>query len=157
MGKFYGSPFCLENSKDSWCFCKWLFKRNFQSSVLARNLSNEERELVNAVGIPADRLVHMSGTDDRLIELYSSAAVFVYPSLYEGFGIPPLEAMTLGCPVACSNSSSIPEVVGDAAELFDPTDEEMMCGAIERVVADTERSRKLVDEVFYRNRRLRWN
>ena len=59
-----------------------------------------------------------------MMRLLGEAAAFVYPSLYEGFGIPLLEAMALSCPVACSNASSFPEVVGHAADLFDPLDEE---------------------------------
>jgi glycosyltransferase involved in cell wall biosynthesis len=57
-----------------------------------------------------------------LAGLYEHASAFIYPSLYEGFGIPPLEAMSYGCPVVCSKTSSIPEVVGDAGEYFDPGD-----------------------------------
>jgi glycosyltransferase involved in cell wall biosynthesis len=56
------------------------------------------------------------------IALYRLAAAVVFPSLYEGFGLPPIEAMACGCPVACSRAGSLPEVVGDAAVLFDPTD-----------------------------------
>lgn len=59
-------------------------------------------------------------SDTQLRELYSRAAVFAFPSLYEGFGIPPLEAMACGCPVIASQRSSIPEAVGDAALLADP-------------------------------------
>ncbi len=58
---------------------------------------------------------------DHLPSLYTAATLFVFPSLYEGFGLPPLEAMACGTPVACSNVSSLPEVVGDAAVTFDPT------------------------------------
>jgi glycosyltransferase involved in cell wall biosynthesis len=61
-------------------------------------------------------------SDQELQQLYRSAAALVFPSLYEGFGLPPLEAMASGCPVAASNAGSIPEVVGDAAVLFDATD-----------------------------------
>ena len=59
---------------------------------------------------------------EELAALYRRAAALVFPSLYEGFGQPPLEAMACGCPVACSNAASLPEVVGDAARLFDPRD-----------------------------------
>jgi glycosyltransferase involved in cell wall biosynthesis len=59
---------------------------------------------------------------DELVSLYRRAAALVFPSLYEGFGQPPLEAMACGCPVACSDVASLPEVVGDAARLFDPND-----------------------------------
>jgi glycosyltransferase involved in cell wall biosynthesis len=57
---------------------------------------------------------------ERLIQLYQTAAAVVFPSLYEGFGLPVLEAMACGCPVACSNAASLPEVCGEAAAMFDP-------------------------------------
>ena len=66
----------------------------------------------------------------QLASLYRRAACLVYPSLYEGFGIPPLEAMACGCPVAASNAGAIPEVCGDAAVLFDPSDVEAMSAAM---------------------------
>jgi glycosyltransferase involved in cell wall biosynthesis len=71
---------------------------------------------------------------DRLVELYRGAAALVYPSLYEGFGIPCLEAMACGCPVAASNVASIPEVCGDAAVYFDPLDPEAIADGIRRVL-----------------------
>lgn len=76
-------------------------------------------------------------TDEELVALYSAAQCFVYPSLYEGFGIPPLEALACGAPVICSNRSSLPEVVGDAALLVDPTDIEELSAALERLLGDT--------------------
>ena len=69
---------------------------------------------------------------DALVDLYHRASALVFPSLYEGFGQPPLEAMACGCPVACSNAGALPEVVGDAARLFDPRDP----AAIEAAVHD---------------------
>ena len=71
---------------------------------------------------------------DELVRLYRRAAALVFPSLYEGFGQPPLEAMACGCPVACSNAAALPEVVGDAARLFDPLSIEDMAAAIEDVL-----------------------
>ena len=71
---------------------------------------------------------------DELVRLYRRAAALVFPSLYEGFGQPPLEAMACGCPVACSNAASLPEVVGDAARLFDPESPEDMAAAVEDVL-----------------------
>jgi glycosyltransferase involved in cell wall biosynthesis len=68
--------------------------------------------------------------EDELRELYRRAGALVFPSLYEGFGLPPLEAMASGCPVAASNAGSIPEVVGDAAVLFDPLDPEAIAAGI---------------------------
>jgi glycosyltransferase involved in cell wall biosynthesis len=68
---------------------------------------------------------------------YRLAAVFVFPSLYEGFGLPPLEAMASGAPVITSNVSSLPEVVGDAALLIDPLQPAAIADAIARVLTDT--------------------
>jgi glycosyltransferase involved in cell wall biosynthesis len=67
---------------------------------------------------------------------YNAATVFVYPSLYEGFGAPPLEALRCGTPVITSNVASIPEVVGDAAITVDPTNVEALAAALVRVVTD---------------------
>jgi glycosyltransferase involved in cell wall biosynthesis len=75
---------------------------------------------------------------EELVGLYRTAAALVFPSLYEGFGQPPLEAMACGCPVACSNAASLPEVVGDAARLFDPGSVEEMVAAVEEVLDDPE-------------------
>jgi glycosyltransferase involved in cell wall biosynthesis len=80
---------------------------------------------------------------DELVRLYRTAAALVFPSLYEGFGQPPLEAMACGCPVACSDAASLPEVCGDAARLFDPTSPEAMAEAIEDVLANGERWSRL--------------
>jgi glycosyltransferase involved in cell wall biosynthesis len=74
--------------------------------------------------------------DTDLAGLYSGARAFVYPSLYEGFGFPVLEAMACGTPVICANTSSLPEVAGDAALLVDPTDTAALSAAIERVLAE---------------------
>ncbi len=72
--------------------------------------------------------------DETLARLYSGATALVYPSLYEGFGLPILEAMACGCPVICSNVSSMPEVAGDAARLIDPFDAEDLAAAIDEVI-----------------------
>ena len=85
-----------------------------------------ELEMARSLGIGVDRLRQSSGGDDALATAYRRAVMLVYPSRYEGFGFPPLEAMALGCPVACSNVSSMPEVVGDAALTFDPDSVESM-------------------------------
>lgn len=96
--------------------------------------SLNELRMFNSLGFQSNQIKHQSGSDSTLARLYSSARAFIYPSLYEGFGMSPLEAMVRGCPVVSSNSSSIPEVIGNAGEYFDPLDTEDMQRAIERVV-----------------------
>lgn len=75
--------------------------------------------------------------DGGLRALYENAACLVFPSLYEGFGLPPLEAMTLGCPVIASDRASLPEVCGNAALLVDPDDRDTLAAAVRRAVTDT--------------------
>lgn len=97
-----------------------------------------------------------SVSDAQLRALYEHAAVFAFPSLYEGFGIPPLEAMSCGCPVVASNASSIPEVCGDAALYFSPQDGAAISAAILRVLADDELRRNLVEKGLNRSRCFSW-
>jgi glycosyltransferase involved in cell wall biosynthesis len=94
-------------------------------------------------GLSPRDVVHASGGDAELLRLYTGATALVYPSLYEGFGIPVLEAMTVGCPVIAASTSSIPEVAGDAAELFDPAVPGALSIALERVVTDDDRRAEL--------------
>ncbi|HWV86403.1 MAG TPA: glycosyltransferase family 1 protein [Capillimicrobium sp.] len=91
---------------------------------------------VERLGIAGD--VRMLGwVDDAELEaLYAEAAVFVFPSLYEGFGLPVLEAMARGVPVACSDRGSLREVAGDAARVFDPEQPRAIAAAIEAILAD---------------------
>jgi glycosyltransferase involved in cell wall biosynthesis len=81
--------------------------------------------------------------DDDLPAVYSAATLFVFPSLYEGFGLPPLEAMACGTPCVVSNSSSLPEVTGSAAMLFNPTSLDAFEHCVERVLTDPELSASL--------------
>ena len=94
--------------------------------------------------------------DDDLPALIAAATAFVFPSLYEGFGLPPLEAMACGTPVLCSDRSSLPEVVGDAALLFDPTDEEAIRAAMRRIWADEALREALRRRGMARAKRFSW-
>jgi glycosyltransferase involved in cell wall biosynthesis len=94
--------------------------------------------------------------DADLGALYRGADLFIYPSLYEGFGIPPLEAMACGAPVACSNNSSLPEIVGDAAVLFDARSVEAIEDAISRVLDDQALSERLRTDGPDRAKRFTW-
>jgi glycosyltransferase involved in cell wall biosynthesis len=81
--------------------------------------------------------------DGALPALYAGAEAFVYPSLYEGFGLPPLEAMACGTPVAVSNRASLPEIVNSTGVLFDPLDVEDIAGTTQRLLEDSELRRRL--------------
>jgi glycosyltransferase involved in cell wall biosynthesis len=94
--------------------------------------------------------------DDQLAVLYRLAAVFVFPSLYEGFGLPPLEAMASGTPVVTSNVSSLPEVVGDAAVLVDPHDVDSIVAGLRSVLTDPVRAEEMRRKGLERAREFSW-
>lgn len=107
--------------------------------------NSSEISLICSLGFAPQAVRQIGGSDDLLGSLYSDAAAFIYPSVYEGFGLPPLEAMAHNCPVVTSNSSSMPEVVGNAGEYFDPLDIEAQSDAIYKVVFNTQRRNQLID------------
>jgi glycosyltransferase involved in cell wall biosynthesis len=88
--------------------------------------------------------------------LYQAADIFVFPSLYEGFGLPILEAMACGTPVACSRISSMPEVAGDAAILFDPDEEGSIASAIGSIICGTDLRKDLSARGLERSRQFSW-
>jgi glycosyltransferase involved in cell wall biosynthesis len=113
--------------------------RLFEALALVRRERPELRLVLTGAG--HDALTLADGVVSRghvplveLVDLYRSAAAVVYPSLYEGFGMPCLEAMACGCPVAASNVASLPEVCGDAAVYLDPTSVESIADAIRSVL-----------------------
>jgi glycosyltransferase involved in cell wall biosynthesis len=94
--------------------------------------------------------------DSEVLSLYAQADVFVYPSLYEGFGLPVLEAMASGCPVITSNVSSLPEVVGEAALLVDPYDVEALAQAMLTVLEDDELKREMSKKGIAQAQKFSW-
>ena len=100
---------------------------------------------------------HVQASDALLATLYSQATLFVYPSLYEGFGLPLLEAMRCGCPVVCSGTSSMPEIAGDAALYFDPVDEEVMRTVIEQTVQSGKTLKTLRMRGYEREQLFSWD
>lgn len=115
-----------------------------------------EMELIRGLGLDPSHVRKVEGNDRDLGVLYQSAHLFVYPSYYEGFGLPPLEAMAHHCPVATSNSSSIPEVVGDAAELFFPDQVDSIRQSIEKVAYDDAYRTELVSRGLSRLKLFSW-
>ncbi|WP_230970778.1 glycosyltransferase family 4 protein [Nitrogeniibacter aestuarii] len=95
-------------------------------------------------------------SDAELKALYETAAYFVFPSTYEGFGIPPLEAMACGCAVLASNAASIPEVCGNAAAYFDPNDPDGLAALLERAIGDDSFRRDLQTKGRERSLAFHW-
>ncbi|WP_218509599.1 glycosyltransferase family 1 protein [Variovorax sp. dw_308] len=122
-----------------------------------RPFGREERQAAVDAGVRVDGLHHLGGNDAVLAACYRSAAAFVYPSLYEGFGLPPLEAMSCECPVISSNAASLPEVIGDAAEFFDPNDPDSIAHAVDTVLSDQDRQRQLVQVGLRRLQFFSWD
>jgi glycosyltransferase involved in cell wall biosynthesis len=105
------------------------------------------RAHAKSCGISVGRLVFTGVISDRdLCHLYNLCYAYIFPSLHEGFGLPVLEAMSCGAPVIASNTSSLPEVVGDADALFDPTSEQDMLSKLTRVLTDKSFREKLIEQ-----------
>jgi glycosyltransferase involved in cell wall biosynthesis len=117
----------------------WLYQ-----NVLAEA---EKHDSVRLLGFVEDR---------DLPALYRGAALFAFPSLYEGFGLPVLEAMACGVPVVCSHTSSLPEVAGDAALLVDPLDVDALEEALTRALEDDDLRRGMIDRGFVQAARYDW-
>ena len=102
--------------------------------------------------------IHFTGyiSDRQLAASYRCSTVFVLPSLYEGFGLPVLEAMTHGVPVVCSDAGALPEVCGEAAILFDPLSVENIASALDQVLSDTSLRQRLAEAGTIRAREFSW-
>jgi len=115
------------------------------------------RQRVDKLGL-TDRVRFLGAVPEKnLPSLYSGALAFVFPSKYEGFGFPPLEAMACGVPVVCSDIASLRETVGDAALLFDSEDSEACAGAIERILTDADLRSDLRGRGLRRAAELPWH
>jgi glycosyltransferase involved in cell wall biosynthesis len=116
--------------------------RLYEAFALLRRERPELRLVLTGGGnfgsVPDGVELHGLVSDDELASLYRRAAALVFPSLYEGFGQPPLEAMASGCPVACSDAAALPEIVGDAASLFDPYGPGSIADGVREVLDDPE-------------------
>lgn len=97
-------------------------------------LSAEELSQIKAAGFPPERIHSISGGDTLLAYIYQHATAFIFPSFYEGFGMPLTEAMVHGCPIACSSASCFPEICADAAAYFDPHDTDSIRDCIKTLV-----------------------
>ena len=116
----------------------------------------QDFKLMDELGLQ-DR-IHKLGyvSDEDLVAIYNLADVFVFPSLYEGFGIPVLEAMACGCPVVSTKTGCTPEVAGDAAVLVNPYDHTEIASAIKRVLSDELFKNSLIENGLERIHKFSW-
>jgi glycosyltransferase involved in cell wall biosynthesis len=116
-------------------FSGWSQRTGF-ALVLAGGgpIQANELQLIKSLGIEDDVFVIPRMSDDQLLHAYHAATAFVFPSLSEGFGFPVLEALACGCPTACSNAASLPEVGGSAPVYFDPMEIDSIRSALSQVI-----------------------
>jgi glycosyltransferase involved in cell wall biosynthesis len=147
-------------------------RKNFKNLILAFNrLGKEDLELIITGSehsvfknqnlkkiIQSNENIHFTGylSDDKLATLYKNAMLFIYPSLYEGFGIPPLESMAFGCPTIVSNTTSLPEVCGDAAYYIDPYDINDIAKGMKEVLENDDLRSKLINKGYERVKLFSW-
>ena len=137
---------CLKEDKDLYLL-----------TVGGPALNNNEKEIIKNLNIESKVIYKPIENDLSLIQFYKNALCFVFPSLYEGFGFPILEAFQCGCPLVCSNTSSFPEIASNAAVYFDPYDEISMKESIEKVLYDQNLRQDMTNKGFIRAKTFDWN
>lgn len=156
LGKRKNLIFAIKN------FFKFLEKNkiNDLKLVLAGGVWNKfKNELTKAIGEFNQSKIEVLGyvKDEELPKLYSNALMFIYPSLYEGFGLPVLEAMKCGCPVITSNVSSLPEVIGQAGIQINPENDEELLSAYEKMYYDTFFRELCIERGLIRAKNFSWD
>ncbi len=137
---------------------KYLKNKGFRFTLVrvGRKTKTEE-ELIKKLGI--EQIVKHEGfaSDEKVKELYASSDILLFPSIYEGFGWPPLEAMASGCAVIAGNTSSLPEVVGDAGILVNPQSQQEINKATEELVENSKLRKQMVLKGEKRAKKFTWN
>jgi glycosyltransferase involved in cell wall biosynthesis len=131
---------------------------NMHLLVIERNRTSppELRRAVRRTQLPERIIIRDSVAAEELVALYNRAEALVFPSLYEGFGLPILEAMACGCPVLCSDTTAPPEVAGDAALLLPPNDDAAIAAAMRRIVEDRALQQSLSERGIRRAALFDW-
>ena len=133
-----------------------LHRTHFLVSYSHHPLGALELDAMKQFGVPENTVIHVSGDDEKMARYYAGAEALVVPSLYEGFGLPVVEAMSCGCPVLSSNAGSLPEVAGDAALYFDPRDTDAIGAAMLRIASSTQERMRMVHLGLARAARFSW-
>lgn len=125
--------------------------------IVGKSFNGTEAKLISDLGLNAYIEHYGYASDSHLAKLYRCSIGFVYPSLYEGFGIPPLEAMSCGTVVVASNSSSIPEVISDAGILFDPKATKDLADILLFLLDSSEKRDRLIEKGYQRAQAFSWD
>lgn len=139
-----------------------ILKRNYKLDINLVITGREDRfypevkDTVESLDLGRDVILPGLVSEEDLVMLYNVAALYVFPSLYEGFGLPPLEAMQCGLPVACSNASCMPEICGDAVLYFDPHDINDMAEKIHKLYTDAQLQKKLISLGYKHVKKFSW-
>ncbi|BEN34261.1 TPA: glycosyltransferase family 4 protein [Serratia marcescens] len=132
-------------------------KYNISLKIIGKTASSFAEQDFSALIKGTDKIEFMGRVDDdEMIFLYQNALAFVFPSFYEGFGIPPLEAQACGCPVISSNAASMPEVLRDSALYFSPENIPEMTSAMERIISDENIRAELINKGDSNVKRFSW-
>jgi len=132
-------------------------KKNFDIVCFGGGkLINEEINNIKNLKIDLNSIHQIEGSDEILSSLYSSAEALIYPSKYEGFGLPILEAMSFGCPVISSNASSLPEVYGDAALNFTPNSPDELLDCIDKITNDSVLKKTYIKKGYDNEKIFSW-
>lgn len=136
-----------------------VFQENLSLSLICAGggaFNGKEKQMIRTAGL-FGRILQMKLNEAELAQLYKQAAALIYPSLYEGFGIPVLEAYSQNLPVLLSNRSCLPEIAGDGALYFDPEQPDSIADAVRRILSDGELRRRLVQNGAKRLKEFSWD
>ena len=134
------------------------FLENFKLICFGyEKFEKDEIELMNKLKIDKEKIKLFSGNDEILVSLYKNAEALIYPSLNEGFGFPPLEAMKFGCPVVTSNNPAIKEAVGNCGFYFDPKDEKSLANSLEKLINSKDERELKRKDGFQRANLFNWD
>ncbi|WP_434462718.1 glycosyltransferase family 4 protein [Serratia plymuthica] len=133
-------------------------KYNISLKIIGKTATSFSKQDFSSLINKTEKIEFMGRVDDKdMIKLYQNALAFVFPSFYEGFGIPPLEAQSCGCPVISSNMASMPEVLRDSALYFDPYNEKDIASAMEKIILDEKLRSELISRGDANIKRFSWS
>lgn len=133
-------------------------KYNVSLKIIGKTATSFSRQDFSSLIKDSNKIKFMGRVDDdEMISLYQNALAFVFPSFYEGFGIPPLEAQSCGCPVISSSMASMPEILRDSAIYFDPKNEADIASAMERIILDSSLRAELINKGDANVQRFSWH